>query len=200
MRVQNIMLLALMMGILAACGSAPAASPTTARPAASPTAAPKPAPTALPTVTIAPATATPAPTKPAVVDVRSSGLGTAKADWERGFGQPDKNGAYSDGRFWVTFQGDRVAHLERTWGDRDPKSKPFVMGALGSLLPADKQLVGAVKSSGGTPGDLYRSEALAKVFPPEAFVNGEPGQFIILFRTRPDGMITSAVVGLGNNP
>lgn len=182
--------------LLAGCGAA-APFPPTPAPVATPTTPPKPA---IAPPTAVPATATPAPTKPVVVDVRSSGLGRPKADWERSYGQPDKNGAYADGVFFVTFKDERVAHLERTWGDRDAKSKPFVMGALGSLLPADKQLVGEVKSRGGTPGELYRSEALAKVFPPEAFPNGEPGQFVILFRTLPNGMITSAVVGLGNNP
>jgi hypothetical protein len=185
------MALAMMMVMLAACGAAPAASPA---------AAPLATPTAPPTATRAPATATPAPTKPALVDVQSSGLGRPKADWERSYGQPDKNGAYANGVSFVTFTDERVAHLERTWGDRDAKSKPFVLGALGAFMPADKQLVGQVKSSGGTPGDLYRSESLAKVFPPERFINGEPGEFIILFRTRPDGMITAAIVGLGNNP
>lgn len=177
---------------LAACGTAAPATPT----APAPTAVATVAPTAVP----AKPTVAPAPTKPAVVDVRSSGLGRPKADWERAYGQPDKNGKYADGVFYATFKDERVAHLERTWGDRDPKQKAFVLGALGALLPADKQLVGPVASSGGTQGELYRSEALAKAFPAEAFTGGEPGQFVVLYRTNPTGGVTSAVAALGNNP
>ena len=214
---------AVIAALLVACGAAPSA-PTPSPPPTAPVvtrtpaavtatsvvaAVPSPTPAPRPIATSIPATVTPAPTarpeptkstKPAAVDVRSLGLGRPKADWERTYGQPDKNGAYANGAYWVTFSEDRVAHLERTWGDRDAKSKDFVMGALATLLPADKKLIGQVASSGGTPGELYRSEALAMAFTPAAFIGGEPGDFVILFRTQAGGRITSIVAAIGNNP
>jgi hypothetical protein len=137
-------------------------------------------------------------TKPAAL--RSQGLGRPKADWERAYGPPDKNGIYANGAYAATFKDDRVAHLERSWGDKDAKTKAFVLGALGAMLPDDKQLVGPVASSGGTQGEHYRSATLAQAFPAASFTGGEPGDFIILYRTNPAGGVTSAVVAIGKNP
>jgi hypothetical protein len=107
---------------------------------------------------------------------------------------------YADGAYMALFQHDRVAHLERYWSDNDAKTKAFVLGALGSMLPDDKQLIGPVASSGGTQGEHYRSATLAQAFPAASFTGGEPGDFIILYRTNPAGGVTSAVVAIGKNP
>lgn len=178
--------------------AAPTVRPT---PTLRPTEAPRPTPTLRPAPTAAQpaATATPAP-----VDVRSIGLGRTRADWERSNGKPQKSdgigATYADGIYYVVFDNDRVAHLERIWGDANAKTVDFVLGATKSMIPADAKEVRAIKSAGGSPGILYHSGVLASVFPAASFINGDPGDFVLLFRTNSAGSVTSAVMGLGNNP
>ncbi len=142
-------------------------------------------------------TATPSP-------FRSGGFARTRAEWERTYGQPERDVAgfltYANGRYVAAYKNDRLAHLERIWGGSDAKSLDFATGAMKPLLPGDATLVRTYTASTGRPVDLYHSPSLAGLFPPEAFINGQPGEFIVLYRARPDGKVTSFVMGLGNNP
>ncbi len=203
---------AVSLAVIGAQGGGRDATPPAAPPAAAQSAPPAPplssaAPTStaavrLPAATVAPATATAPATPP---QFRSGGFARTRAEWERTNGQPERNTAglltYSGGRYLVIYSGDRVAHLERIWDAGDAKSLDFATGALNPLLPSDARLVRSYRSPrSGSPVDLYQSPALAALFPSDAFIGGQPGEFIVSYRMRSDGEVTSFVMRLGNNP
>ena len=182
--------------------------PTSTRlPTSTPTPPPTPTPTATPRPTDTPPippTTTSTPPPPPATAFRSGGLGRTKDEWERTYRAPERANAgfytYANGTYVAAFVGDRIAHIERVWGDQDTKTIDFASGASKLLLPDDAALVRTYTTRDGRTVDLYHSRSLAPLFPAERFVEGEPGDFIVLYRMRADGRVASIVIALGNNP
>lgn len=99
----------------------------------------------------------------------------------------------------MRFTNDRVAYLEHSWGDRDAKSFDFATGAVRPFLPSDAKMVRAYKARSGNTVHLYHSDSLGLLFPPEAFLGGTPGDFIVIYRDV-TGKVTSFLIAIGNNP
>ncbi len=181
---------------------------STAVPTAKPTATPSlptatarptniPPPTAVPTIAPAPPTAVPR--------YASGGLGLIQADWENTYGKPNRDNSgvksYANDQYVIIYLEGRVSHLERVWGDRDTKTQAFALGAVTPHFPRDaKKVESYISPRSGNPVDRFHSDSLASLFPAANFVGGEPGDFIVIYRMNTAGRVTSAVVGIGNNP
>ena len=108
---------------------------------------------------------------------------------------------YEGGQFNVAFMGDNVWRIERTWGDRGAVPLEAARAESRSLIPPDARFVRTYAARGDRPVDLYTSESLKSRFPASPWTGGEPGDLIVIYRTRPsDGRVTSIVLATGNNP
>ena len=95
----------------------------------------------------------------------------------------------------------RILNLTRQWGDRNPQSREAAREEARSLMPRDAQFLSNTTARGsGNPVEIYRSESLAPLFPPGNFVGGAPGDFVIIYQINAAGRVTSAILGIGNNP
>jgi len=109
--------------------------------------------------------------------------------------------AYANDQYLIIYLDGRINHLERVWGDRDTKTQAFALGAVMGHFPRDAKKVESYTSPrSGNPVDRYHSDSLAALFPAENFIGGNPGDFIVIYRMSTPGKVTSAVVGIGNNP
>ena len=144
---------------------------------------------------------------PAASQPPSGGLGLARAVWEAAHGA--STGAdtlgfllYAGG-YVLQFDGDgpdaAAWYIELAWGDAGAVSADEARAAALRLLPADAAEVGTSSSRGGNPVTVYRSEWLAGRLGPSWWLGDEPGTHVAIYRARPDGRITSIVVGPGNN-
>ena len=139
--------------------------------------------------------------------LRSGGLGLSREEWERRHGPARRVVAdrASYGEFYIAgFADGRVNYLERfcTGGDPCRLPRAEARALVLPLLPADAVAVRSYATSTRLGVDLYRSDALAVVFPPERFAGGQPGEFTVLFvayASAPD-LVLSVQVKLGNTP
>jgi hypothetical protein len=133
----------------------------------------------------------------------SGGLGLARSDWEHLHGRPVKEDEfvhYESGSLVVAFMEDNVWHLERVWGDLAAVSLETAQDVSQRFIPTDAHFVQRYTARGERPVDLYLSETLRSRFSADRWMGGSPGNFIVLYRTRTDGFVTSLVIGIGNNP
>lgn len=178
--------------------------PPSAPVAAAPTAVPPtatPAPTNTPRPTSAPTPAEPAATP---APLRSGGMGLTRAQWEGVHGKGTKDSLYW--RYGDTFVGyfsdpagvETVALLELRW--KPGLTKEEAQAAIRAVSPDDSTLVKAYQTDLGQTVDLFASAWLKDRYQnPDAWVNGEPGQFAVSYHIN-DGVVTSAIIGPGNNP
>lgn len=134
---------------------------------------------------------------------KSGGLGKTRAEWEAVYQKPEKEQSglitYANGNYYIMFLDGRVSYIEHRWGDQDAKSLDYATGAAKPLLPTDAKLLQTYKSRAGSTVDLFHSDALAQIFPAEAFIAGAPGDFVVIYGDI-TGKVTRFVIGLGNNP
>lgn len=158
-------------------------------------------------------TRVPAAPAAAAAPLSSGGIGVSRADWEatHGAGTKDTLGSrYGD--TIVSYQpdttgADAAGYIEKQWGDANAQALDAARAAGKALAPIDSTLVKTYEANGRTV-DLYTSNWLKDRFLATikikdkdwpVWVNGEPGQFIVLYRIT-DGKVTSIVMALGNNP
>lgn len=181
-------------------GTQPPSAPVAAAPTAvSPTATP--VPTNTPRPTELPPTAEPtAPPEP----LRSGGMGLTRAQWEGVHGKGTKDTLYW--RYGDTFVGyfsdpagaETVALLELRW--KPGLTKEEARTAIRAVSPDDTQFVKAYQTDLGQIVDLFASAWLKDRYQnPDTWVSGEPGQFAVSYHIY-DGVVTSAIIGPGNNP
>lgn len=175
------------------------AAVSTAMPQVTATSVPTAPTTSIPaTSTPVPPTATP-PRQPPTAVVTSKGLGATVTDWEREHGRPDAGGDYQNGRYHQFAMEGTVWRLERSWGNT-----PIALAAARTegkaLIPTDAQLVETYRYQDRATVDLYKSEWLKVRLPNDNWTNGEPGNFIIIYRQPSSIQVTSLVIGTGNNP
>lgn len=152
--------------------------------------------------------ATPTP-EPAVTVVapepasRSGGLGQDSLAWEQAHARgPVEYGftTYDDGAFLLQFTDDRVSYLELVFTKPHPDLTQALLRAA-TYIPADSVLV-ETYSPDGMPElvvYLYASEYLEQRFAADAFIQGEPGQFIAIVPVF-DGAVPRVILALGNHP
>lgn len=165
-----------------------------------PTVTPRP-----PTQPPPPSAPTSAPAPPAAPAFRTGGLGQTQAEWEVAHGKPFRDNpslkSYQNDQYLVIYLEGRILNLTRQWGDRNPQSREAAREEARSLMPRDAQFVSNTTARGsGNPVEIYRSESLAPLFPPGNFVGGAPGDFVIIYQINAAGRVTSAILGIGNNP
>ena len=172
-----------------------------------PTATPvPPTPTPLPPTQPPPPPAlTSAPAPPAAPAFRTGGLGQTQVEWEVAHGKPFHDNpslkSYQNDQYLVIYLEGRILNLTRQWGDRNPQSREAAREEARSLMPRDAQFLSNTTARGsGNPVEIYRSESLAPLFPPGNFVGGAPGDFVIIYQINAAGRVTSAILGIGNNP
>ena len=137
-------------------------------------------------------------------DLQSGGLGLSREAWEQAHAQsgtgPGPYINYDGGTYSITFVDGNLQHLERNYGADQPSlADARSAGAL--LIPADSQLVRSY-SPEGLPElivDLYLSESLKGRFESDVWIEGEPGNFIIVYGVF-GGKVPRIVIGTGNNP
>ena len=196
-------------GALSAVGRSNPTAPATRASvaAAAPTHTLSIAPTTVPTATlprVVPTAASAAQTT-AAPHYASGGLGLTQSEWESTYGKPARdNGtikSYANDQYIIIYLDGRIMHLERVWGDNAPQSQEFALGAVRPHFPRDARVIESYTAPrSGNPVDRYHSESLAALFPPANFVGGEPGDFVVIYRLNAAGQVTSAVIGIGNNP
>jgi hypothetical protein len=146
---------------------------------------------------------------PAASQPPSGGLGLTRAEWEAAHGAPTGAGpavgflSYAGG-YVARFDGAgpeaAARYIELAWGDAGAVSAEEARAAVLGLLPADAAEVGTSSSRAGNPVTVYRSAWLAGRVAPIWWLGDEPGTHIAIYRTQPNGRITSVVVATGNNP
>lgn len=149
-----------------------------------------------------PATQTPAPADtPSPIAYPSGGIGQPLTWWtdRYGAGAPAIIGQQF-GNYEVAFIDNAAGHIERL----HTVPMPFI-GAqreIRTLLPADAEYIN-IEYPADRPGtwiEHYRSPSLANHFDPDAWINANPGEFIILYKLEDDQAATRVIVALGNNP
>lgn len=145
----------------------------------------------------------------------SGGLGLTRAQWTALHGQGTADPALGErynGGYIVYYQPDTtevdaIGGMEFQWSASAPQTMANARAASKNLIPADSTLVKTYELSGRTV-DLYMSTWLRDRFPATMkikdsdfpiWINGEPGNFIVLYRVT-EARVTSIVLGLGNNP
>lgn len=120
----------------------------------------------------------------------SGGLGQEEAWWNANHG--------SDGYITRVIDG-KIYSIERQWSTEVTPDVALAEGEL--LMPADAVPVETYTPAGRpeTTVHLYMSPSLAERFEPDSFIGGEPGNFIILYKTF-DGEVPVMIMALGNNP
>jgi hypothetical protein len=157
---------------------------------------------------------TPQPAPEVNPSYASSGIGLARADWERLHGNPgrDTGGGfieYEGGRYLVRFADGNVAYIERIWGDRGAVPLDVARRESKNVIPADSKLDRTYTAKNGGMVDLYMSASLKPRFSDipsprggatlSKWIGGKPGNFIVLYRQN-GGQVTSFVIDIGNNP
>lgn len=135
--------------------------------------------------------------------ITSQGIGVDRASWEGIHGAPglDSFGFidYESGAYNVQFMDDRVRRLERKWGEARAVTLDVARTEGVRLIPSDAQLVETYISKDRTI-DLYLSPVLIGLLPSDTWINGEPGNLIVIYRALPNGRVFTIVVATGNNP
>jgi len=135
--------------------------------------------------------------------LESGGLGLSKVSWEIQHSPGETWAGYIDydnGKYSVMYIDEKVSHLERNFSDQLP-TLAEARSETEALIPSDSQLL-ETYSPEEMPElivDLYMSQSLTDCFPVDAFVGGEPGNFIAVYGVF-DGKVPRTVIGLGNNP
>ncbi|MAU00713.1 MAG: hypothetical protein CL608_26510 [Anaerolineaceae bacterium] len=136
-------------------------------------------PTSEPTETAVP------PTSPPSAEPESvNGLGQLRESWEQEHTLSlDSNPlyGYDDNDFLIVYRDGRIGHFERLY-DQD-----FSLNDARALsqqyIPTDSEFL-ETYSPPGFPElivDLYKSQLLEDLFEDDAFIEGEPGQFIVIY-------------------
>lgn len=171
-----------------------------------PMSTPVPAETSTPTTTPLPEpTAIVAPSEEAAdtVQYASRGLGLGRSSFEAAHGKPtgEVAGFYDYGPGLSVFFYDGVVwHLEQSLGEPGmPVSDARALARL--WLPQDAEMVETYTTRFGQLVDLYHSPSLADRFPEDEWLNGKPGDHIVIYR-RDEGsdLVFGIVIGTGNNP
>lgn len=184
---------------------APTEEPTQALPPTS-TSAPNLIATAVPVAISAPDPTTTAVLTEITADAgpyTSIGLGLGRAAFEAARGQPtgETAGFYDYGpNLSVAYFDGAVWHLEQMFGEPGiPVSDARALARL--WLPQDAEFVETYTTRFGQLVDLYYSPSLITRFPSDEWINGKPGDHIVIYR-RDEGsdLVFGIVVGTGNNP
>ena len=137
--------------------------------------------------------------------IQSGGLGLSRTEWENlhgnAAGQDSGFVSYNDdrGRFVINFMNIAAGYIKRVYTDHAGIRLEEARNEVRTLIPDDAMLI-RTYYVGARPVDLYSSVSLKTVFPSDDYwVNGEPGQFIVLYFSDHD-VVDSFVLGLGNNP
>lgn len=140
---------------------------------------------------------------PAVAQTGPAGIGSPRATWDQQHTLTDDSSfftEYDNGNFAVGFRGEKAWYVDRYFRGTEP-TLTDARSIMAVLLPADSILV-ETYSPEGFPEltvDLYYSEWLEGQFDEDAFIEGEPGNFIVIYNVF-DGRVPRTVIGLGNNP
>lgn len=155
--------------------------------------------------TLAPsATAAPTAVAPQVEPdtFASGGLGLSREAWEATHGSGTESAGfvlYENKSFAVLYLDNYVAQLE--FGFDTPGGVESARSVATALGPRDHKLIRTYTTDTDQLVDLYMSETLADRFPADAWINGEPGNFIVIYRRNViDESVSGIVLGLGNNP
>ncbi|HKA18132.1 MAG TPA: hypothetical protein VKN18_07425 [Blastocatellia bacterium] len=137
--------------------------------------------------------------------LQSGGLGLTRSEWQQLHGSAASQDSgyvnYNDdrGRFTINFMDGNAGYIKRTYQEPTLVSIEDARRESRNLMPTDCTLIRTYQVSAGSV-DLYSSESLKSFFPSdEDWLNGEPGQFIVLYFSEHD-FVDSYVVALGNNP
>lgn len=153
---------------------------------------PQAQPTAQPEAPVAAASDGPA--------LRGGVLGGTRQSWVSVNGSPSK-GVIGEkwGDYEVAFDGDgRARHVELLLRQEQPIAQARDRARL--LQPRDGQPVRQYTATAGQTVEVFKSEALAAAFPPEAFgEDEEPGTYIQIAE-RGSPRTSRVVLALGNNP
>jgi len=178
--------LALFALIIVACGGTPEQPTPMATTAAAPT----------PTTSSSPITSTRA-------EVQSRGLGLDRDVWERDHvpGSVEYGyQTYDTWKYWVVYTDDLISHLELNFDEPYPTLETALDEAA-KLIPVDSVFI-RTYSPEGMPDlvvSLYSSEYLRERFPADAFIEAEPGEFIMIAADA-EGGVSRVVLALGNHP
>lgn len=153
-------------------------------------------------------------------DFNSGGLGLSIQRWEEKVGKPDSKcptnmpgPCYKGGKYMLIYKLDYVQWLEIY-----PRPLPYTykMPGIGikearsiarGFIPYDSRLLKVYKSpTSGSTVELYMSESLRyldSVVVQDKYgtlwINGEPGNFIIIY-TGSDSDVKTMIIATGNNP
>ena len=137
--------------------------------------------------------------------IQSGGLGLSRTEWERLHGNAasqDSGYVYYDddhGRVVINFMNIAAADIKRVYADHKSVRLEEARNEVRTLIPDDAKLI-RTYDVGARPVDLYSSDSLKAIFRgADYWVNGEPGQFFVLYFSDND-VVESFELGLGNNP
>lgn len=142
------------------------------------------------------ATFTPVPVGPVLP---SNGIGITRAAWEEehGTGVGDFGTSYENNRYWVLFYEGRINHLEVSLPQPVSRSDAQVLAK--QFMPADAERVDVIQDDAERYIEHWFSQALAESYPDGLYIEGAPGDFIVLYRLY-EGTVSSYIVGTGLNP
>lgn len=133
----------------------------------------------------------------------SGGLGLSQAEWERDHKERGKDlfGVKYDDAYTVIFRKGNVSYIERQWRTSNAVNEAQVVTEIQSLIPGDSELIRTYSPEGRpeTTVRLYRSDYLKSRFGSDAWVGGEPGNFIGQYNKYEHG-VTRMIISTGNNP
>jgi hypothetical protein len=97
------------------------------------------------------------------------------------------------------FANDVAWHIEQSMPDDTTVDAARELAR--PLLPTDAQLIGTYTTDIGQLVDLYHSPTLAAQLPDDTWINGKPGDHVVVYRRNEGAEIVSGIViGTGNNP
>lgn len=132
-------------------------------------------------------------------------LGISRSEWEKIHGKANTDEmpgmySYNGGQYLVQFVDDNVRTIEHVWQNGGVSLKD-AQEQSEKLIPTDASFVRSYSPSGlpELKVELYQSEYLMRKFDDDAFIGGEPGDFIVVYFVY-DGVVPSIIVAIGNNP
>jgi hypothetical protein len=144
--------------------------------------------------------------KPVAKTYKSGGIGLERKDWEAKFGNGKPNVGnmvgYENDKYILQFSysnPENITYIERVYGDANAVSISDARQESKRFISADAKFVKTYTSPSGSTVDLYKSESLKDRFSESDFINGESGDFIIIYRNQ-TGKTTTFIIAIGNNP
>ncbi|MBV9358301.1 MAG: hypothetical protein JO023_22540, partial [Chloroflexi bacterium] len=85
-----------------------------------------------------------------------------------------------------------------------PDKSPFALDQAQrlarKLLPSDAAAQGKVEGNASFAVEHFTSASLGSALPPDWFASSSPGDLLAVYVRRPDGRVTTVVVGPGDDP